>query len=47
MLRYVQMTDPGLLGDRYPGLASLSQRCEAMPEFRATFPPDVVYPRND
>jgi glutathione S-transferase len=47
MLRYVQMADPGLLGDRYPRLAALSQRCEAMPEFRATFPPDVVYPRND
>jgi len=47
MLRYVQMTDPDLLGDRYPRLAALSQRCEAMPEFRATYPPDVVYPRND
>ena len=47
MLRYVQMTDPDLLGDRYPRLAHLSQRCEAMPEFRATYPPDVVYPRND
>ena len=47
MLRYVQMADPGLLGDRYPGLAALSRRCEAMTEFRATYPPDVVYPRND
>jgi glutathione S-transferase len=47
MLRYVQMTDPDLLGDRYPRLAHLSQHCEAMPEFRATYPPDVVYPRND
>src|SRR5215475_13352692 len=47
MLRYVQMADPDLLGDRYPKLAGLSQRCEAMPEFRATYPPDVVYPRND
>jgi len=47
MLRYVQMADPGLLGDRYPRLASLSQRCEARPEFHATYPPDVVYPRND
>jgi glutathione S-transferase len=47
MLRYVQMADPGLLGDRYPRLAALSQRCEARPEFQATYPPDVVYPRND
>jgi len=47
MLRYVQMADPELLGDHYPKLASLSQRCEARPEFRATYPPDVVYPRND
>jgi glutathione S-transferase len=47
MLRYVQMADPELLGDRYPRLAGLSQRCEATPEFQATYPPDVVYPRSD
>ena len=47
MLRYVQMADPDLLGDRYPRLAALSQRCEATAEFRATYPPDVVYPRGD
>jgi len=48
MFRYVQMADPELLGiDRYPRLAALSQRCEATPEFQATYPPDVVYPRGD
>ena len=46
MLRYVRMTDPGLLGaGRYPRLAALSERCETTAEFQATFPPDVVYPR--
>jgi glutathione S-transferase len=48
MIRYVQMADPELFGlDRYPRLAALSQRCEATPEFQATYPPDVVYPRGD
>jgi glutathione S-transferase len=46
MLRYVQMTDPALLGrGRYPALEALSARCEALPEFLATYPPDVVYPK--
>jgi hypothetical protein len=48
MLRYVQMADPDLMPrGRYPTLEALSQRCEARPEFRATYPPDVVYPRSD
>jgi glutathione S-transferase len=47
-VRYLQMTDPELLGrGRYPTLEALSARCEARPEFQATYPPDIVYPRND
>ena len=47
MLRYVQMTDPGLLpAGRYPALEALAQRCEALPAFKATYPPGVVYPEN-
>jgi len=46
MLRYVQMTDPELLGKgRYPALEALSRRLEARPEFQATYPPDVAYPK--
>ena len=46
MFRYVQMADPELLPrGRYPALEALSARCEARPEFQATYPPDVVYPR--
>jgi glutathione S-transferase len=46
MLRYVQMTDPELLGKgRYPTLEALSHRCEARPEFQATYLPDVAYPK--
>ena len=46
MLRYVQMTDPELLKqDSFAPLRALSQRCEARPEFQATYPPDVVYPK--
>lgn len=46
MLRYVQLADPELLAKgRYPKLEALSQRLEARPEFQATYPPDVVYPK--
>ena len=46
MLRYVQMADPALLGKgRFPSLEALSQRCEARPEFQATYLPDVAYPK--
>jgi glutathione S-transferase len=46
MLRYVQMADPELLpAGRYPALAALSERCEARPEFQATFPADYALPR--
>jgi len=48
MLRYVQMVDPLLLPqERYPTLEALSARCEARPEFQATFAPDAVYLRGD
>ena len=47
-LRYVQMVDPELLPrGRYPSLEALSARCEARPEFQATFAPDAVYLRGD
>jgi glutathione S-transferase len=48
MLRYLQMADPELLPrGRYPTLEALSARCEARPEFQATYPPDVVYPKGE
>jgi glutathione S-transferase len=48
MFRYVQMADPELLTrGRYPSLEKLSERCEARPEFQATYPPDVVYPQGE
>jgi glutathione S-transferase len=46
MIRYVQMADPELLpAGRHPALDALSQRCEARPEFRATYPTEAVLPR--
>ena len=46
MLCYVQMADPELLpAGRYPSLAALSERCEARPEFQATYPIDYTLPR--
>ena len=46
MIRYVRMADPDLLPrDRFPSLDSLSRRCEARAEFRATYPADYVIPR--
>jgi glutathione S-transferase len=48
MLRYLQMADPELLPQgRHPTLEALSARCEARPEFQATYPPDVVYPKGE
>ncbi|MCW5770979.1 MAG: glutathione S-transferase family protein [Rhodospirillaceae bacterium] len=45
MIRYVKMTDPTLMPPGYyPVLDALSQRCEAMDEFRATFPADYAVP---
>jgi len=46
MLRYLQMTDPTLLAqDRFATLQALSERCEARPEFQASYIPGVVYPQ--
>ena len=48
VLRYVQISDPDLLPrGRYPTLDALSERCEARPEFQATYPADYAVPRSD
>ena len=48
MIRYVRMADPELLPvSRYAGLDTLSERLEARPEFRATFPADYAIPRGE
>jgi glutathione S-transferase len=48
MLRYVRMVESELLPQgRYPSLEALSARCEALPEFQATFAPDTAYLRGD
>ena len=47
MLRYVTMADPELLPPgRHPTLEALSARCEALPEFEATWPAEYAIPRN-
>jgi glutathione S-transferase len=47
MLRYVQLADPSLLpAGRFPTLDALSERCEALPAFQATWPADYAVPRN-
>ena len=47
MIRYVRMADPDLIpAGRYPALDALSARCEARPEFEATYPAEYVVPRN-
>jgi glutathione S-transferase len=44
MLRHVRMVDPELLPQgRYRTIEALSARCEARPEFQATFVPEAVY----
>lgn len=48
MIRYVRLVDSELLAaGQHPALDSLSERCEARPEFRATFPAEYVVPRNN
>jgi glutathione S-transferase len=48
MIRYVRMADRALLPPgRYPALDAFSERCEARPEFQATYPADYVLPRGD
>ncbi len=45
MIRYVGLADPDLLPPgRYPALDAVSARCEALPEFKATYPADYVVP---
>ncbi|MGH6906058.1 MAG: hypothetical protein ACREIR_25340, partial [Geminicoccaceae bacterium] len=46
MIRYVRMADPELLPPgRHASLDRLSERCEALPDFQATWPADYVLPR--
>jgi glutathione S-transferase len=45
MIRHMRMADPELLPrGRYPALDALSDRCEARPEFEATYPAEYVIP---
>ncbi len=47
MVRFVRMVDPEQLPPgRYPALDALSAHCEALPEFRATYPADYAVPRH-
>lgn len=48
MIRYIRMSDPDLMPPgRYPQLDILSERCEARPEFKATYPAEYAVPRKD
>ena len=45
MMRYIRLADPDLLPPgRHPPLDALSDRCEALPPFRATWPADYGLP---
>ena len=45
MLGYLRLADPGLAPPgRYPALDALSQRCEALAAFQATYPAEYVVP---
>jgi glutathione S-transferase len=45
MIQYVRLADPDLLpAGRYPALDAVSERCEALPAFKATWPADYVVP---
>ena len=47
MTRYMQMAVPELVPpSRYPSLDSLSARCEARPEFAATYPTAYAVPQS-
>ena len=47
MIRYLRLADPDLIPPtRYPALDALSARCEARPEFAATYPAEYVVPRS-
>ena len=46
-IRYVRMADPDLLPPgRFPTLDALSERCENLPAFQATWPAEYVLPRS-
>jgi glutathione S-transferase len=45
MMRYVRLADRDLLPrGRYPALDTISDRCEALPAFKTTYPADYVVP---
>jgi glutathione S-transferase len=45
MMRYVRLADPELLPrGRHPALDAVSERCEALPAFQATWPADYAVP---
>ena len=45
-IRYVRLVDAEQMPvGRHPALDALSQRCEARPEFKATYPADYVVPK--
>ncbi len=47
MIRYVRLADPDLLPPgRHPTLDLLSERCEALPAFKATWPAEYALPRS-
>jgi glutathione S-transferase len=47
MIRYVRLADPEALPPgRHPSLEALSERCERLPAFQATFPAEYAIPRN-
>jgi glutathione S-transferase len=47
MIRYVRMADPELLPPgRHPALDALSERCEALPEFKTTWPAEYALPKD-
>ena len=46
-IRYVRIADPDLLPPgRFPTLDALSERCENLPAFQATWPAEYVLPKN-
>jgi len=47
-IRYVRLVDAEEMPEgRYPTLDALSRRCEARPEFKATYPADYAVPKGD
>jgi glutathione S-transferase len=48
MVRHVRLVDPELMPvGRFPALDELSARCEAMPEFKSTYPADYSVPHGN